>query len=386
MQCQIAVIGNGAIGKAAALGLAQAGHDVVLIAPAVAAHPVMTQWDARVFALNRGAQELLCKLKVWDALDQQRVCAVASMRVADEGGAELLLDAYAAYHRQMAWIVEDQNLNQALDNALRFAPNLKIVNGRAASMTPDFSEMTLEDGKLLRAELWVGADGAHSWMRNQAQIGVDYRSYHQSGVVCNFACELPHNGVAHQWFAGEQGVVALLPLPGQLVSLVWSAPQALATQLMAESMEQIADRLAAFCQPQLGRLAPLPPGQARAFPLNFVAAHDVVAPRLALVGDAAHVVHPLAGQGMNLGFGDVAALIEAVGQRESWRECGDAMVLRRYASARKEQVLFMQLATDGMARLFASQLEPVKSLRNVGMQLMNRATLIKRRLIQHAMG
>ena len=385
MQCEIAVIGNGAVGKATALGFALAGFNVVLVA-ANSAKALTPEWDRRVFALNHTAKNLLCKLKVWDALDLQRVAPVEAMHVAEEDGAILKMDAYAANRQELAWIIEDQNLNQALDAALRFAPNLQIISGKTVAVTADFSELTLDNNTTLQAELVVGADGAQSWLRNQANIGLDYRSYGQRGVVANFSCSKPHHGVAHQWFAGEQGIIALLPLPDQQVSLVWSAPETLAATLMSETAEQIAAHLAHFCSEQLGELISLPPHSALAFPLQFIGPHSMTGPRLALVGDAAHVVHPLAGHGMNLGFGDVVALLEAVANRETWRSCGDERVLQRYARARKEDVMLMQLATDGLSRLFSSQLNPVKTLRNAGMNLVNKLPFLKRQFILQAMG
>jgi ubiquinone biosynthesis UbiH/UbiF/VisC/COQ6 family hydroxylase len=386
MQCEIAVIGNGAVGKATALGFAQAGFKVVLVAPSAATKTVSEEWDARVFALNHTARNLLKKLKVWDALNLQRIAPVEAMHVVDEAGATLTLDAYSANQQELAWIVEDQNLNQALDTALRFTPNVQLVIGKTESISADFSELTLDNQTVLQAELWIGADGAQSWLRNQAEIGLDYRSYSQRGVVANFSCAKPHHGVAYQWFAGESGVVALLPLPGQQVSLVWSAPEALATTLLSETTEKLAERLADYCSEQLGELTPLPPQRAQAYPLQFIKPHSMIGPRFALVGDAAHVVHPLAGHGMNLGFGDVVALLDVVSQREAWRSCGDDRVLQRYARARKEDVILMQLATDGLSRLFGSQLTPVKTLRNLGMSIINKLPLLKKQLILQAMG
>ncbi len=386
MQCEIAVIGNGAVGKAAALGFAQAGYRVILVSPAVAGKALSEEWDARVFALNHTARHLLGRLKVWDALDVDRIAPIDAMHVMDEAGAELVLDAYSAHHQQLAWIVEDQNINQALDTVLRFTPNIQIVNGKTDTMSADFSVLTLTDGATLQADLWIGADGAQSWLRHLAEIGLDYRSYGQRGVVANFSCSKPHHGVARQWFAGEQGIVALLPLPGQRVSLVWSAPEQLALQLLSETTAQLASRLAHYCSEHLGELTALPPQRAQAFPLNFISPHSMTGPRFALVGDAAHVVHPLAGHGMNLGFGDVVALLDAVREREPWRTCGDERVLQRYARSRKEDVLLMQLATDGLARLFGSSLTPVKTLRRAGLNIVNKLPFLKRQLMLQATG
>ena len=297
-------------------------------------------------------------------------------------------DAYGARVGALAWIVEDSNLNQALDAALRFASGLKIVHGAAAALqrTPESAQITLDNGDLISSRLVLGADGAHSWVRTQADIGMDYRSYNQQAVVANFEAENAHHGVASQWFLGADGIVALLPLPGHRVSLVWSAPEALANTLIHEPADQLAQRLMSLPGQTLGQLRMLPPAAPKSFPLRLIRAHSLMADRVALVGDAAHVVHPLAGQGMNLGFADIQALLDAIAKRDQLSDCGDARTLGRYARARKEEVLLMQITTDGLQRLFASELAPVKLLRNVGMGLVNKLPFLKRRLMTHALG
>jgi ubiquinone biosynthesis UbiH/UbiF/VisC/COQ6 family hydroxylase len=304
----------------------------------------------------------------------------------DNGGA-LAFDAFSAHAGTLAWIVEDSNLTQALDAALRFA-NVQVVSGRAAQLSarPDGVTVRLEDGAAIESELVLGADGRESWVRGQCGIGIDYRSYHQRGVVANFACEKPHHGAAYQWFTCSQGIVALLPLPGNRVSLVWSAPEALADTLMSESQGELAIRLGEFAEDKLGALKPLLPENVKAVPLAIVRPHSIVAPRVALVGDAAHAVHPLAGHGMNLGFGDVVDLLKVLAEREDRRSIGDERVLARYARARKEDVLLMQVATDGLERLFSANLEPVRVIRNLGLNLLDKLPMVKRRLIAHAMG
>jgi ubiquinone biosynthesis UbiH/UbiF/VisC/COQ6 family hydroxylase len=394
----VCIVGNGAIAKTAALGFSQAGHSVTLLIPpaALAATPVSAPapmgWDARVYALNHTAQGLLSSLKVWGALDAARVASVEAMAVKGDGAVNsagsLAFDAFGAHTGALAWIVEDRNLNQALDAALKFAPNVQIVTGRAQRLQQDAASacVHLEHGGALRASLVVGADGAQSWVRAQCEIGIDYRSYGQHAVVSNFACELPHHGTAHQWFTAHEGIVALLPLPGQQVSLVWSAPDALAAVMMQESAAQLAERVArvsGFC---LGALTPLQPELMRDFPLRLIRPHTVIGERVALIGDAAHVVHPLAGHGMNLGFGDVDDLLHTIAAREAHRDCGDQRVLARYARARKEDVLLMQIATDGLARLFGSDFEPLRVARNLGMNLFDKLPVLKNRLISHALG
>jgi len=391
----ICIVGNGAVGKAAALGLAQAGLSVTLLGvplPGVDDSPGRaTGWDTRVFALNRVARDLLSGLKVWDALDDTRVAAVEGMLV--RGGTQasagrIGFDAFSARTDALAWIVEDRNLNQALDAALKFAQNVRVVHGRAQQMVIDADGATLqlEDGSTLGAALLVGADGAQSWVRNQCEIGIDYRSYHQRAIVTNFEVERPHHGVAHQWFTASEGIVALLPLPGQRVSLVWSAPESLAPVLLRESLSQLALRLSALTGETLGKLLPLQPELVQSFPLSLIRSHALVAPRVALIGDAAHVVHPLAGHGMNLGFGDVAVLIKVLSERGQHRDCGDAGVLARYARARKEEILLMQVATDGLERLFGLDIAPLRLVRDAGLNLLDKLPVLKRRLMAHALG
>jgi ubiquinone biosynthesis UbiH/UbiF/VisC/COQ6 family hydroxylase len=395
MQSDICVVGSGAIGKVTALGFAQAGLNVTLLGASPDNHSKTespsSNWDVRVFALNHVAHDLLASVKVWDALDMSRVALVDSMIVKGDGAQQaghLAFDAYGARVGELAWIIEDSNLNQALDAALKFAPNIKRIAGQAIRLHVDQAEATvqLDNGDVIDTSLVIGADGGQSWVRGQCDIGIDYRSYGQRAIVANFTCEKPHHGVAYQWFTCSEGIVALLPLPGQRVSLVWSAPEALADELLREPLSHLAQRLSVFAEEKFGRLTPLEPEIVKAFPLALIRAHAITASRVALVGDAAHVVHPLAGHGMNLGFADVAALLRTVMQREPYRDCGDARVLSRYARARKGDILLMQLATDGLERLFATDFEPVRRLRNTGLNLLDKLPVIKRHLIAHALG
>jgi 2-octaprenylphenol hydroxylase len=401
----VCIVGNGAIAKTAALGFSQAGHSVTLLVPparpgaegtaasASTSAGADKPWDVRVYALNHTAQKLLASLKVWGALDMARVAPVDAMDVKGDGekGGHLAFDAFGAHTGTLAWIVEDSNLNAALDAALRFAQNVEVVTGRACrlSCSPLGAKVELEDGadvKAVEAQLLLGADGRESWVRGQCDIGIDYRSYHQRAIVANFACEKPHHGVAHQWFTCKEGIIALLPLPGNKVSLVWSAPETLADTIMNESLGELAIRLGEYSEDQLGLLKPLQPEAVKAIPLALVRPHAITAPHVALVGDAAHAVHPLAGHGMNLGFGDLVDLLRIVGEREAHHGIGDERVLARYARARKEDVLLMQLATDGLERLFGANLEPVRVVRNLGLNLLDKLPLVKRRLISHALG
>lgn len=395
MRSDICIVGNGVIGKALALGFAHLGCSVTLLSPTnIVSYDLAllaAGWDERVYALNQISRDFLSDINVWGALDNKRIGVIEEMCVrADDTAVSdgLMLNAYSAHLNALAWVVEDRQLNSVLNSALAFAPNISVVAGRAATLYSDSNEarITLDSGEVISSSLVVGADGASSWVRGQCDIGLDYRSYNQSGIVTTFKCELPHHGVAHQWFTKAKGVVALLPLPDDHVSLVWSVPQALLPDLMAQSSSDIASQLAYLSGATLGNLYPVEPEKLRAFPLKFIRAHKITAPRVALVGDAAHVVHPLAGQGMNLGFSDAGALLKAIAEREPYRDCGDSRVLARYARSRNQDVLLMQLLTDSLARLSGVGKSPMLKALDFGLHAINKIPFLKRRLIAHASG
>ncbi len=220
-------------------------------------------------------------------------------------------------------------------------------------------------------------------MRAASGIGQRTTDYEQTALVCNFRCAKPHLNTAWQWFTDE-GVVALLPLPDDHVSLVWSAPAALAPSLLQLTPAEFAQRVAERSGRVVGEMQPA--GLVASFPLRLIVVDRLIAPRVALVGDAAHVVHPLAGQGLNLGLQDVASLLEVVRGREAFRDIGDAVLLRRYERSRAEPVAMMRAATDGLARLFRIDDPLARFVRNTGMAAVDRLTPVKRLLIRQALG
>jgi ubiquinone biosynthesis UbiH/UbiF/VisC/COQ6 family hydroxylase len=207
------------------------------------------------------------------------------------------------------------------------------------------------------------------------------QDYAQCGVVANFACALPHHDTAFQWFRAD-GVLALLPLPAQRVSMVWSASDVCARDLMAMDASQLAQCVGAASGGAVGALETITP--ATSFPLKWQRVAQFVMPRLALVGDAAHNVHPLAGQGVNLGFRDARELAAVLCDRGAQSDCGAYALLRRYERARREDVLSMQLATDGLQKLFGSQAVWLSRARNLGMRIVQSQSLLKRLLVKHA--
>lgn len=387
MRFDVAVIGPGVAGLAAALGFAQQGLRVALVGPRPRLHVPTAEapYDTRIYALAPGSAQLLDRLGVWSRVDADRMCPVERMRVFGDAGDELTFDAYGAAVERLATIVEESELARVLDAACGYQPAIRRIEASFHGMRPlgDRVEVQLADGATLDAALLVGADGANSAVRAAAGISAELKPYGQTALVANFAAGREHLNVAWQWFTDE-GVVALLPMPGARVSLVWSAPEALAPELLGLGAADFAARVTSRTGQALGTLTPL--GPVGAFPLRLLTVHRLVGHGLALVGDAAHVVHPLAGQGLNLGLQDVDALLRAVGAREAFRGPGDPVVLRRYERARAEPIGLMRFTTDGLTRLFAIDDPFVRGARNAGMALVNRLKPLKSRLIRQALG
>ena len=321
----------------------------------------------------------------WQDLPRERITAVESMHVEGDAGAALDFSAYELGERALAWIVEERALRAALVPRVHAAGVTLLAPCALASLAfgADRAMLTTDDGATSSARLVVGADGLRSWTRAAAGIVATPRPYGQTAVVANFACERAHHGVALQWFDPTEGVIALLPLPGDHVSLVWSAPRLLAEALMADPAT-LAPRLAQRAQPYVGALIQV--GPAASFPLRLITVDRLVGARLALVGDAAHVVHPLAGQGLNLGLADVSELLRVLAGREDWRDPGDAVLLRRYERSRAEPVGLMRLTTDALARLFSRDDAVSRNVRNLGLAAVDALPPLKNALIRHAAG
>lgn len=386
MKHQIVICGAGIVGLASALALARCGQRVTVLAPRApvpAAEP--DRYHPRVYAISPASQQFLAGLGVWDAMPAARLTPVQAMEIHGDGDGLVRLNAWQAAQPQLAWIVESGEIERVLMQAVQMfgIPWIaeRCVGWRAG-------EVETDGGQRLRAELFVGADGAASPLRKAAGLRHDATPYDDIGLVTHLDAERAHHGTAFQWFR-DDGVLALLPMPdtadGPQVSMVWSMRTAQAQALQA--MEPAAraaelERLLAFAsQGRLGRLRVRSP--LLGFPLTLERA-QMVAPGIALAGDAAHRLHPLAGQGLNLGLGDVEALARAVGGREPFRGPGDLRVLRRYQRARAEPVLAMRMATDGLHRLFGARGAPLAWLRNAGMQWVDAMPFLKRQLIEGA--
>jgi len=390
VDCNVAIVGAGLVGASLAAALGRAGLEVALVEPSPPAPPG-DDWDARIYAISPASRAFLDELGVWASLDARRVQPVGRMAIfGDAPGSRLEFSAYDAGVATLAFIVESGRLAHALWERLARLENVRrIAPARCARLDVDASGATLAlegngtDGRTVRAELVVGADGAQSWVRQAAGVVTRTAGYGQLGVVANFATAASHDATAFQWFR-EDGVLAYLPLPGNRMSMVWSIAEVHGRSLAGLPAAEFCRRVGEAGRAVLGDLELITPAQA--FPLQRMTAESLIAPRVALVGDAAHVVHPLAGQGVNLGFGDAAALAQTLARREPFRSCGDRTVLRRYERARAEAILAVRSVTDGLAKLFALPGPAAARVRNSGLNLTDRSALVKNLLIAHAIG
>ena len=414
MKTSIVVCGTGIVGLATALALARRGQQVTLLGPRQTFAPAAPEvFHPRVYAISPASQRFLASIGVWNMLDAQRVTAVQAMEIHGDGAGLVNLNAWQAALPELAWIVESGEIERVLTQAVqifglnwieeKFATYCKAgdadysatdaLSATAGAAGPSqlaqgLPCLTTEQGTVLQAELFIAADGAQSPLRAAAGLPVDIKPYGVTAIVAHLNCARPHQGTAYQWF-NDQGVLALLPMPstgsGSQVSLVWSLKESLAQELLAlpapEQALQLSVRLAELTSGRLGELTLR--GPLHAFPLSLNQS-PMIGERLALAGDAAHRLHPLAGQGLNLGLGDVEALVAVLAEREAFRSAGDAMVLRRYRRARAEPVLAMRVVTDGLHRLFDVQSAPVAWLRNIGMSVVEKLPMFKRYLIAGA--
>ncbi len=374
----VVILGGGLNGAALALALSYGPHEVTLVEPHPPTPPT-GDWDARIYAYSPGNRDWLRGLGGWtDDLRQQ---AVHAMRVHGDAEGRLTFDALETGLPALAFIAENSGLQWSLWQALQ-ARGVTVVSDRpiVVEWGKDGAAHRLRfgTGAGLEARLLVAADGANSWLRQQAGIGLDIEDYRQSGIVANFECERPHRGIAWQWFRPD-GVLAYLPLPGRRLSMVWSTPTEAVVARLAQSPEALAREVAEAGGHVLGELRLMMPAQA--FPLKRRLAHEWVRPGLVLLGDAAHTVHPLAGQGVNLGFRDSRLLAEIL---TSGGDPGEIGRLQSYALRRREDVFSMQAVTGNLKRGFYELGAPFVAWRNRCMTVVDALGPLKQALMRHA--
>lgn len=385
MEFDVVIVGGGLVGASLASALKSSGLRIALV-EGQQSLPALEDsgWDSRIYAFTPGNVEFLKQLGAWQRMDQTRIQPVEEMRVFGDAGAKLDLSAYQAGVPELAFILESRLLQQALWQGLRAQDNLDILHPAqcAALKIADAGvQLTLKDGREIRAKLIVGADGRDSWVRHQTIMPETPTPYHQHGVVANFNVTRNHRGIAYQWFTPD-GILAYLPLPGRRISIVWSVSPERSAELMALPPAEFAARVAKAGQHVLGDLEVITPPAA--FSLRVLNLAHLVRPRLALVGDAAHNIHPLSGHGVNLGLRDARELADLLAQR-GMTDCGDLALLRRYEHSRRYDIMAMQLTTDTLKHLFINANPVLRTLRNLGLSATNKLVPLKNMMVRHAL-
>jgi 2-octaprenylphenol hydroxylase len=381
MDFDVVIIGGGLAGASLAAALAGSRQRVALVERKAPSQPA-EQWDARVYTLTPASIAFLERLNAWQSVPAGRITPIHDMRVfGDDGASRLDFSAYESGLRELGATAESGQVHHALWRGLERQRNLSLVCPAAPlelRRAENGVEIRLEAGRNLRAKLAVGADGADSWVRRAAGMDARNETYDQLGVVANFSCERPHRNIAFQWFRGD-GILAFLPLPDRRVSVVWSTSQPRARTLLALPAVAFCSRVREASRDALGRLELLTPPAA--FPLSRLVSRRIAQDRVALIGDSAHVVHPLAGQGINLGIGDAQALADLLGEAP---DPGDRMLLRRFERSRAEDILALNWVTHGLFHLFGADHGLIRRIRNLGLNLTDSNPVIKNLLARRA--
>ncbi|HWT53353.1 MAG TPA: UbiH/UbiF family hydroxylase [Rhodocyclaceae bacterium] len=388
MKVDIVIVGGGLAGLALAAALRGSRYSIALVEGR--APQVPQGLDARIYAISPASAAFLAEIGVWRHLDASRMQPVERMEVCGDRSGRIGFSAYDTGVSELAWIAESSLLHQELWETVKRQPNVQLLcpaKPQALAVGEQAATLQLADGRTLIADLVVAADGADSWTRQALGVDVRFRHYEQLGVVANFACTEPHRGTAFQWFlnnADADGILAWLPLPGKRISMVWSTPKAHGEALCQLTPAALCEKVAAAGKHALGKFELLTPPAG--FPLRLMRAPRTVGPRFALVGDAAHAIHPLSGHGINLGFQDAKVLADTLSGLSVLEHCGDERCLRPYERSRKEEVVALQTMTDGLYRLFIPKNEPLVWLRNTGMNLTGKLPVLRDALVRYALG
>ncbi len=382
----IAVVGGGMVGLTLALGLEGVGARVAVIERASLTDMAEASFDGRGSAIAAGSQRILDGIGLWELL-QADAEPILDIRVAD-GASQLFLhyDHREVGEGPLGWIVENAHIRRAFAQAVALSDVIVFENTALADARFEARSTTLElvDGRTVDATLAIAADGRQSALRKLAGIEAVRWSYPQTGIVCAVTHEAPHHGIAHEHFL-PSGPFAILPMTRNRSSIVWTERNDLAPAILELDDDDFSAELKRRFGGFLGDVRVGP--QRWAYPLSVVHARDYVAPRVAAVGDAAHAIHPIAGQGFNLGLRDVAALAEIIVDRlRLGLDPGDTEALMRYQKWRKPDNMMMIAATDSLNRLFSNDIAPVRMARDTGLALVNQLPPLKRVLMRHAMG
>jgi 2-polyprenylphenol 6-hydroxylase len=380
----IIIVGNGLVGLSAAIAFANLGKKIVLVGASKSEIKRTQFWDERIYALTPATRDWLKSLGVWSYLDSSRICSINAMQLWSKGlESPLLLANSDANLNEIGIIAENRNLMHALEVRLGDFSEVAIKYAGCGHIEVNEQSicLILDDGSKVTAKLLVAADGANSFVRNALCITTKLKKFDQTAIVANFLAEKSHINFARQWFSPHE-TLALLPLPVSHVSMVWSLLDERAEKLLALSRDELAKSVQKHTQNMLGKLDLV--SEVLPFPLEQMTSAQLIAKRVALVGDAAHRVHPMAGQGVNLGFRDVIAVQKLLSNSHALQDIGEYTFLREYERARKADIMSMNGLTSGLDWLFASDQVILKRLTNLGMTHLQNNAFVRKVLIKQA--
>jgi len=405
LNVDVTIVGAGLVGLSAAVAMRQAGYDVVLVDNQSHPQPSSGQtpesdmdWDQRIYAISPKNAQWLSNLGAWQLMQASRIGEMQAMEIwADAGVAPLRLAAEDVNADDLGFIVEERALKKALMQQVQ-ACGVKTLFGQTCidvSAGQKQATLTLENQRtgeqvVVKSTLMLAADGVNSWVRRQLGIQVEQKPYQQTAIVANFVTEKPHGNVARQWFRLDKpahaadehcSILAWLPLPGNKISIVWSAPSQYADSLMKLDADVFAQQVMLAGGSALGKLTML--GEPSAFPLVLKKAETFVQDSIVLVGDAAHRIHPMAGQGVNLGFRDIIELRDVLAGKHAYQPLNDVGLLKRYIRSRKADVSNMLMLTNGLYHLFENQNPILQKVRNLGLAATNQQS-VRKMLVKNA--
>ncbi|WP_036300153.1 FAD-dependent oxidoreductase [Methylotenera sp. L2L1] len=389
LKTDVTIVGAGLVGLAAAVALAQAGYQVALVdsqAQQRLPYPA-DDWDQRIYAISPNNKRWLSQSGIWPLMDKDRIAEMQAMVIwGDTTSQPLRMHAEDVNADALGFIVEERLLKDALLQWIETS-DVRVMTGNCLAIKSSSQQaiLTLDSQQTIESTLLLAADGANSWVRQQLDVGVQHKDYEQTAIVANFLTEQSHEHIARQWFThdamGRGGVLAWLPLPENKISIVWSAPTSHADALMKLPLDVFANEVMQAGGSSLGVMSLL--GKPASFPLTLKQANQFFVSSVVFIGDAAHRVHPMAGQGVNLGFRDVIDLLDLLKSKHTYQPINDSALLKQYARIRKADLLNMVSLTNGLYHLFESSHSMVKRVRNWGLSATNQQT-IKKMLIENA--
>lgn len=411
----IIIMGDGIIGKSAALSFAQQHLRIALITLPKSHNcsrhrfyldankpkleqtkPIFTETDSRIYAISKASKKLFQQLKIWQNFPIDILTPVMDIDVFGDTNGLIKFSAYQASITELCWIVPSFVIHDQLTSAINFHNNISVIEGTVLkqNVQDDYVFINLEIGKKIAAKLIIGADGAESWVRKQGNFRLSRIDYGQSAIIANFKATFPHKEKAIQWFFdakikrnnihrdASSEILAFLPMSNNHISIVWSAEKKHAQQLMEMTIAKFTEELIDVSNNTLGPLKIT--GQRKCFPLVQQNVNKLIDKRTVLIGDAAHVIHPLAGQGLNLGLKDIAMLSKFIRERSMLNDCGEQSILNNYQRSRLEDIKKINFLIHSIQKIFSIDHPLARFFRNTGMSFISQNSFLKNWLISQA--